>query len=180
MEEDLEHSVIAVMFPAGLERAEFDAIILTLKTAFVDRDDVKVMLAIGDAAETIIFFAENGELPVEEAEESNLVKHAREELSRIDNDGEFNESIISAVRAFSKYGHSGGSASVAIPMLHDLLQFKNLTPLTDDPKEWMQHDDNTWQSTRNPAAFSEDGGETHYILNGDGSRGNLVITEKKE
>lgn len=95
---------------------------------------------------------------------SNLVNHAKRELSRLNNDEAFNACIINAVAAFAQYGHSGGSASVAIPLLNDLLQFKNVTPLTDDPKEWNEVGAKTWQSSRNPEAFSEDGGKTYYLL----------------
>lgn len=101
----------------------------------------------------------------------SLVEHAKCELALAGNDEDFNNSIIKAVEAFSEYGHSGGSASVAIPMLYDLLQFKNLTPLTNDPNEWNHIEEavagvsgGTWQSRRNPAAFSDDGGKTYYIL----------------
>lgn len=94
----------------------------------------------------------------------SLVEHAKYELSLLNNDKEFNESIIKAIEAFASYGHSGGSASVAIPMLTDLLQFKNLSPLTSNPKEWNQVGEEMWQSCRNSEAFSTDGGKTYYIL----------------
>jgi hypothetical protein len=97
-------------------------------------------------------------------EDSNLVRHARAELARTGNDEEFNDCIIKAVAAFAKYGHSGGSASVGINILYDLLQFKPLTPLTNDPKEWNNVGTGVWQSSRNPEAFSEDGGRTYYLL----------------
>lgn len=102
---------------------------------------------------------------------SNLVEHAKRELALAGNDEDFNNSIIKAVEAFSSFGHSGGSASVAIPMLNDLLQFKNLTPLTDDPDEWNHVGEEVWgepggvwQSQRNSEAFSNNGGKTYYLL----------------
>ena len=102
-------------------------------------------------------------------EESNLVRHARRELALLGNDEEFNDSIIGAVRAFASYGHSGGSAAVAVPMLTALLQWKTLTPLTDDPDEWQHHDKDAcgleagiWQSRRDPSAFSHDVGRTYH------------------
>lgn len=97
---------------------------------------------------------------------SNLVEHAKRELERAGNDPDFNESIIKAIQAFAEYGHSGGSAAFAIPMLGELLQFHNLTPLTDDPDEWIEVGDGVWQSTRRPDAFSNDGGVT-YRLNSE-------------
>lgn len=114
------------------------------------------------------------------AEESNLVTHARAELERIGQfkeDPEFAESIVGAVAAFAAYGHSGGSAGAGIAMLHELLQFKPLGPLTDDPDEW-QHvgaqeprtptgTGEVWQSRRRSDAFSEDGGKTYYLVDDD-------------
>lgn len=95
---------------------------------------------------------------------SNFVEHAKRELSLLGNDDEFNNSIIKSIEAFASYGHSGGSASVAIPLLNDLLQFKNISPLTDNKNEWNEVGRNTWQSRRNPEAFSEDSGKTYYLL----------------
>lgn len=94
----------------------------------------------------------------------SLVEHARQELSLLGNDDDFNECIINAIKAFASYGHSGGSASVAIPILNDLLQFKNLTPLTNNSSEWNKVGDESWQSSRNSEAFSKDGGKTYYLL----------------
>lgn len=94
----------------------------------------------------------------------SLVEHARKELALAGNDEAFNRSIIKSIEAFAEYGHSGGSASVAIPILNELLQYHNLTPLTDSPYEWMDVGANMWQSTRRPDAFSTDGGKTYYLL----------------
>lgn len=99
----------------------------------------------------------------------SLVEHAKKELALLDNDEDFNNAIIKAVEAFASYGHSGGSASYAIPILNDLLQFKNITPLTDDPKEWMEVGDGTWQSTRCSEAFSHDAGKSYYLLSEGGN-----------
>lgn len=104
----------------------------------------------------------------------SLVDHAKRELALLDNDEDFNNAIIKSVEAFASYGHSGGSASYAIPLLNDLLQFKNISPLTDDPDEWTHIYDGdpmaappepgVWQSRRNSEAFSNDGGKTYYLL----------------
>lgn len=101
----------------------------------------------------------------------NLVVHARRELELTREDPEFIEGIIKVIEAFSEMGHLGSSASVAIPVIMELLQFKNLSPLTDDPEEWVHHDQDVWgepggiwQSRRNPEAFSKDGGSLYYLL----------------
>lgn len=97
----------------------------------------------------------------------SLVDHARRELELLGTkkeDPEMVECLLKAVEAFAEYGHSGGSASWAIPVLNDLLQFKNLSPLTDNPMEWMQVGTDMWQSTRRADAFSPDKGKTYYLL----------------
>ena len=102
---------------------------------------------------------------------SNLVEHARRELElcgQYAEDPAYAESIIRAVEAFASYGHSGGSAMIAIEQLHRLLKFENLSALTRDPTEWTDRTDISgfpmWQNTRNPQAFSENGGRTYYLL----------------
>jgi hypothetical protein len=94
----------------------------------------------------------------------SLVQHAKRELALTTNDAEFNKAIIKAIEAFASYGHSGGSASIGIEILYDLLKFKNLTPLTDNPEEWNHVGSDMWQSSRNSEAFSTDGGSTYYLL----------------
>jgi hypothetical protein len=117
----------------------------------------------------------------------SLVEHAQKELELAGNDKAFNDCIINAVREFAKYGHSGGSATVGIHILNDLLQFKNLTPLNDDPKHWMLVTEGStgkygpcWQSTRNPEAFSQDGGQTYYLLSEGGNQENPGLIHKSE
>lgn len=112
---------------------------------------------------------------------SNLVDHARRELELINEEPDTIEGYLKVVQAFADMGHSGGSASVAIPVIHELLQFKNLRPLTDDPVEWHHHGEDVWgapggiwQNKRNGEAFSKDGGKTYYLVS-DGSN----IDQKK-
>lgn len=143
---------------------------------------VKAFAITGKTAKKITDILE----PDQKEVDSGLVLHAMRELEHAGNDQDFNNSMIAAVEAFSSYGHSGGSASVAIPMLNDLLQFKNLTPLTDDPSEWMKvemGDEDCWQCVRNPEAFSNDNGKTYYLLS-DGSnsekQAKLYETSHKE
>lgn len=98
----------------------------------------------------------------------SLLDHAKRELELAGNDPEFNESIMNAIEAFLEYGHSGGSAPVAIEILTKLLEYKNITPLTNDPKEWIKIPKeiaaDLWQSQRNAAAFSKDGGRTYHLV----------------
>lgn len=109
---------------------------------------------------------------------SNLVEHAKRELRILGYTGEepadspdrwMYDHIIKMVETFSEEGHSGSSASYAIHVVSKLLQFKNVTPLTSDPEEWMEvsgfmNGQATWQSRRRSDAFSHDGGKTYYCL----------------
>lgn len=105
---------------------------------------------------------------------SNMVAHAERELrisGQTEEDPEFSQSLVNAVRAFAEYGHSGFSAAYGADALNKLLRFKTLTTLTSDPEEWTdvsEHfPDPTWQSVRDPSAFSTDGGKTWHYLEDD-------------
>lgn len=111
---------------------------------------------------------------------SNLVKHARRELELVEQDPWMIEGLLKVVQAFADMGHSGGSASSAIPVLNELLQFHNLSPLTDNPDEWVNHGQ-LWQSVRRSDAFSLNGGVTYYLLSENEGRGlsNLIFHESE-
>lgn len=103
--------------------------------------------------------------------QSNLVDHARRELEAIGEEEAVIKDYLKVIQAFADQGHSGGSASVFVPNINQLLQFKNLGPLTTDPREWFYHgrdrwdgENGIWQNTRNSEAFSNDGGKTYYLL----------------
>lgn len=118
---------------------------------------------------------------------SNLVEHAKRELEALGQtkeDPAFAASIIKAVEGFVTYGHSGGSHSVAVAMLTELLNFHNIAPLTDDPDEWYHHGEDVWgepggiwQNKRNGEAFSKDGGKTYYLLSERRNPGGLEPME---
>lgn len=100
---------------------------------------------------------------------SIFVEHARRELElcgQTEEDPAYAQSIIAAVAAFTSYGHSGGSAAVGIQQLHELLQLRTLSPITSDPATWNYVGHDMWQSSRDPAAFSKDGGQTWYFVDG--------------
>jgi len=134
-----------------------------VKEVFEDISEMQILSVVGGTADEVIRLLEK-----KAVEPSNLVLHAMRELDLAGNDEDFNASIIAAVEGFTTYGHSGGSSSVAIPMLNALLQYKNLTPLTDEPTEWMSvemGDTPCWQSIRNPEAFTNDDCfKTYYLL----------------
>lgn len=104
---------------------------------------------------------------------SNLIAHAERELrlaGLFDRDSDYNgalgPAILRVVQAFADERPSGGMASVSIPVLEKLLRFENLTPITDDPRDWMDVSQYgpgpMWQCVRNHRLFSEDGGKIHY------------------
>lgn len=98
---------------------------------------------------------------------SNLVNHAKRELEIIGEDQDVIEGYLKVIQAFADMGHSGGSASVAIPVINTLLQFKPLSSITNDPGDWLDRSDYgapLWQNIRDSEAFSEDGGQTYYLL----------------
>lgn len=110
---------------------------------------------------------------------SSLVDHARRELELLGEEEEVILGYLRVIEAFSEQGHSGLSAMIAVNVIKDLLLYKNLTPLTDNPDEWtaiseevMGGGERVWQSKRNPEAFSKDGGKTYYLLSEGDNPGN--------
>jgi len=102
---------------------------------------------------------------------SNLVEHARTELKLIDEDPIVIEQYLKVIQAFADMGHSGSSAAWALQIIPKLLSFEHLSPITSNPAEWMMvttvinNGEDLWQSKRNPALFSHDGGITYYNVN---------------
>ena len=92
---------------------------------------------------------------------SNLVIHARRELELIGEEPDVITGYLRVIQAFADMGHSGGSASVAIPTIGRLLRFENLAPLTNDPDDWIEVGYGMWQNRRCSRMFSEDGGRTY-------------------
>lgn len=109
----------------------------------------------------------------------SLVEHAESELKLagfFDKDADYGgmlgNAVLELIDLFAKQGHSGFSAGLAIHLFNELAQYKPLTPLTTNPDEWFDISDMNgspmWQSKRNSAVFSKDGGQTWYDLNDNG------------
>lgn len=113
-------------------------------------------------------------------EESGLVQHAKRELALTEPDPWMRDGIVRVVEAFARMGHSGGSAAYAIPVIHELLQFHNLAPLTDDPKEWNKVGDYMWQNNRCSEAFSADRGITYWLLSEGANAQNRIPMHRSE
>ena len=107
-----------------------------------------------------------------------LVEHAERELRRaglFDEDSDYGgmlaESTMKLIKTFAEEGHSGNSAHMQVEIFSRLASYKTLTPLTDDPEEWMnvaeyQSPDSPaiWQNRRDSSCFSNDGGKTYYSI----------------
>jgi hypothetical protein len=113
--------------------------------------------------------------------EEGLVDHAKDELGRAglfdkgsDYDGMLGNAVLELMKSFADQGHSGMSAHLTLELFDKLARWGTLTEITDDPSEWMnvveQYGENmgfgksVWQSRRNPALFSNDGGKTYYSV----------------
>lgn len=108
---------------------------------------------------------------------ANLKEHFKTELDKaglFDKDSDYNGMIGKALMelcdVFRNQGHSGFSASMVLDLFNTLGQYKTLTPITDDPKEWFVVEEvdgkkKSWQNKRNPSLFSENGGKTYYDVN---------------
>lgn len=113
---------------------------------------------------------------------SNLIEHARRELKLLGEKPGVVEGYLKIVQAFDEMGHFGGSVSISIPKIVKLLNLENLSDLTSDPEEWEERENSLWQSKRNPAAFSYDGGKNYWLQNlwdRDGERQFIASKVKK-
>ncbi|MFI1161419.1 hypothetical protein [Streptomyces sioyaensis] len=114
--------------------------------------------------------------------ESNLVAHARRELTIIGEDRDTIDGLLKVVQAFADMGHSGASAHFASLYLDKLLRYQPLSDLTDNPDEWIdRHAEGLsstpcWQSARNSEAFSDDGGKTYTLLSEREVSGDMAVT----
>lgn len=100
---------------------------------------------------------------------SKLVNHAERELELLGEDPWISKGVLRIVKEFADMGHSGSSAAHTVGLIHELLQFHNLTALTDDTSEWMLVATGVWQNTRRSEAFSHDEGKHYYLLSEGGS-----------
>jgi len=99
---------------------------------------------------------------------NTLVSHAQTELILMHEDPMTISGYLDVVQAWSDMGDWSNESMLEI--LVKLLEWKNLTPLTNSPNEWLPmpmasgQDSMLWQSARNVEAFSTDGGVTYYLL----------------
>ena len=107
-----------------------------------------------------------------------LVEHAERELKAAgmyDDDcdygpGSIANHVMELIKVLDSGEHSGGSHWLTMELFNKLGNFQALTPLTDNPDEWMdmieyQPGHPCWQNKRQSTCFSDDGGKTYTILN---------------
>jgi hypothetical protein len=108
----------------------------------------------------------------------NLAGHAEKELRKaglFDKDSDYNGrigiAVLELIKVFSSQGHSGFSAGWVKELFNKLANWENLTPLTNDIKEWENVSEfsstpgELWQNLRDPSCFSNDGGQSYYNVN---------------
>lgn len=100
--------------------------------------------------------------------ESNLVRHAREELERAglfdadsDYGGLLGKAVLEMIERFADKNHSGASAAMAVGLFKRLALFEPITPLTGEDDEWEEVDREdgvpTFQNRRCPRVFKKNG-----------------------
>ena len=122
-----------------------------------------------------------------EREIPNLFRHSHKELKLagyFDSD-KYNKvlakNILSLVLKFAHQGHSGMSTNIVKMILNKLLDFQNITDLTNDPSEWNDMSeysndpkDTIWQNKRNSAVFSNDRAKTWYDVNENFNKSKII------
>jgi hypothetical protein len=92
----------------------------------------------------------------------SLVEYAKKELElagySLDGD-DINtlmaKNVIELIDTFAKQGHSGMSAPYCIQLFDRLASYKPILPLTGEPKEWHEINDDLWQNNRCSTIFKD-------------------------
>jgi len=101
--------------------------------------------------------------------ESNLVRHAREELELAgyhlpssDYDGALYGAVMELIQKFSVQGHSGMSGAMVIRLFAKLVDFKTIVPLTGEDDEWIDHGEGkAMQNRRQSNVFKDPDGKAY-------------------
>lgn len=80
-----------------------------------------------------------------------------------DYEGMIGEAVKELLLVFQKQGHSGGSAYMVASLFHKLVKGDVLSPLTSDPREWMEVSHGVWQSKRCSHVFREGSSDPYSI-----------------
>jgi len=114
--------------------------------------------------------ATDSELPeLPEAPDDNPLRSYAEHELRLVRNGDsdepdmLHEDVLELIDVFSKQGHSGSSAPVAVRLFARLAMFNPLTPLTGEDDEWNKVGPNTWQNRRRSSVFKDADGRAYDI-----------------
>jgi hypothetical protein len=99
-----------------------------------------------------------------------IVQHAIDELTAYGKTQDEITRFAAVIQAFSDLGYSGVAEEEAATIISALLFSRPLTPVTNDPAEWVllpgsdSDGGGIWQNKRDPSLFSTDGGQTYYSI----------------
>lgn len=107
----------------------------------------------------------------------NLIEHAKSELLALgytpasdnlaDIDKRIQENILELIEVFSEQDHSGHSAAYCLKMFARLADFKPLSPITCEDREWseVREDEGKkfYQNNRLSSVFKEGDSKPYYI-----------------
>ena len=113
------------------------------------------------------------EIPNEQQDKGDkmsLIKYARKELEfagLFDKDSDYGgrlaDAVMELVKVFAEQGHSGMSASMTRSLFNKVADYKPLTPITGEDKEWAECGAG-FQNIRCSAIFKETKDSTPYYL----------------
>ena len=125
-------------------------------------------------------------------QKENLTPYAEDELKRAglfdkdsDYDGMIGLAVLELIKVFAKQGHSGFSAAWVRYLFNKLSNFQTITPLTNNPDEWMDVTDRNsdgkplYQSRRNPCVFHRGDPNLMYHVDGKTIKHGIVEELKK-
>lgn len=96
-------------------------------------------------------------------EESNLLKHARQEFAILGWPGDEEsqkwvcDNILELLRVFAGQEHSGTSAPYVLQYFDKLAHFEPISPLTGKDDEWNEVGEGIFQNRRDSEVFKENG-----------------------
>jgi len=102
-----------------------------------------------------------------------------------DYDGMLGHAVMKLMEVHLKEGHSGYSNGAAVNIFSRLATGKTLSPITNDPAEWMdvvgasEGQEPMWQNRRDSTNFSNDGGKTYYCIDEEGRPVKTAVDYKK-
>lgn len=89
-----------------------------------------------------------------------MVAHANSEVTLAGLDAVTAASYMQAVQGFANLNLTNDD----IAQITKLLNMENITPLTTNPSDWTQISDTLWTNSRNEHVYSQDGGNSYYVM----------------